>query len=311
MNKMSSRSLLVAGVLLVAVAGAHCNYVPQSLLFSKLHNLFLQRSGLRFGLPRLEFPNGLRGEGGAIAQRGIAPRRFTIQEGREAEPRREQEREIEGEGVNRAIEPRIVRPSPSLPIREAQEEPAVRGEAIERMEGMRECDASPKGYNCMMQLAPFFKIHWTVGGGEISGEGPLNGELPAPREGEISFAMEGMTDGWVGMGFPEELRVMVPAGIVLGWIEDSGEVNVRPFSVTERAIVDDDENRGVTLTNTAGSQEDGYTLVAYTIPIQSELTERRLTDFTGINFATGTDDALVFHGGVTRGGEMIDLNQGL
>lgn len=342
----SAQGLLVAGLLVVTFAGVESTYSPQSILFSRLHNAFAQRSGgFPFGLSRFRFGEGGLDRFRGIGERGVFPRGFGEGFGR-TELGRELGRELGGErglevggegglevggeggerreeGIREA-EPLVVLPSPALRVREelgGEGEIEAVGEGVEReivggegeLVGEGEggaCEPSPKGYNCMMELAPFFKLHWTVGGGEVRGEGPLNGELPAPGAGEISFAMEGRTEGWVGMGFPEELRVMVPAGIVLGWIEEGGAVNVRPFSITERAITDADENRGVTLTNTGGYQMDGYTLVAYTIPIQSALTERALTDFPGVNFATGTEDALVFHGGETRGGEMLDLSLG-
>lgn len=53
-----------------------------------------------------------------------------------------------------------------------------------------------------------------------------------PKDGEVMFAMEAVTNGWVALGFTEVAGEMNPSDTVIGWIRDGdGEWNVSPYRV--------------------------------------------------------------------------------
>lgn len=89
--------------------------------------------------------------------------------------------------------------------------------------------------DCGMQFSSFHRVHWTVGGMANDGTGNRRRLLqaglpePSPGEGEIAFALEGDTDGWVGFSFPDIEGSMSPADVVLGFVDSDGVADVNPY----------------------------------------------------------------------------------
>ncbi|GMH32522.1 hypothetical protein BSKO_00356 [Bryopsis sp. KO-2023] len=177
------------------------------------------------------------------------------------------------------------------------------GAALPRAEADKECEPSELGYACMKILAPYKKVHWTVGGASRTTE-LLGGEVPLPEEGEIAFALEGTTTGYVGFGFTEVAGMMSPADIVLGWT-NSEETVVKPYRAVTIDITDAELDDSVTLKNTFASEKDGTTIVAYTRSISDGTTKLSLEGKSEVIFAIAPQDELAWHLGDRDGGTIL------
>lgn len=81
------------------------------------------------------------------------------------------------------------------------------------------------------QFDPFFTLHWRVGEKLTADDHEiLEYGGGVPKEGEVSFAMEGTTNGWVSLGFTEVPGRMSPSDSIIGWLDD-GLLEVSPYRI--------------------------------------------------------------------------------
>ncbi|CAD7699038.1 unnamed protein product [Ostreobium quekettii] len=139
-------------------------------------------------------------------------------------------------------------------------------------------------------------VHWVLG--PVSGEN-LAPSAPTPSGGEISILLEGNTTGWLSLSFADTALSMSPADAVLGWVEADGAVVVKSYRIAAKSVSASNEDADVPLTNIAGSETDGVTVIEYTralnagaFPINASSPSIR------VNAAHGADgeDSLVYHG---------------
>ncbi|GMH39833.1 hypothetical protein BSKO_07737 [Bryopsis sp. KO-2023] len=167
------------------------------------------------------------------------------------------------------------------------------------------CEASELGYACKKQLAPFYAVHWTLGGSPARAD-LLNGEVPFPDEGEAAFALAGSTTGWVGFGFTGRSGMMFPADVVLGFVKEDGESSVRAFKVENYGIREDNADESVNLKNVFVSEVDGKTIVAYTRSVrEGGSIPVSLDAETPVTFAVGPFDGLNYHRRSRGGGSIL------
>lgn len=172
--------------------------------------------------------------------------------------------------------------------------------------GDEECKESTLGYACAKELAPFYTVHWTVGGSDLVPAAPAT----PPGEGEVAFALEGKTTGWVALSFPEIPGIMTPADLVLGWVDDGGDVDVRGFGVTQYSVNDGDENSDIELSGVAVEEEGETTVVFFTLPMEGSNIKLSLEGDTNVNYAIGVTDTLGYHRS-SRGANTIQLGKGV
>lgn len=181
-----------------------------------------------------------------------------------------------------------------------------------------DCGQSDLGYACMKEFAGYFRLHWTVGGmenGRRLRRRLLQSDLPDPdpAEGEIALAMEGDNDGWVGIGFPEQQGVMIPADFVLGFVTSSG-FDVKPYRVLEaQNIVEEDFDDTVTLTDVTAIEQDGKTIIAFTRNTMDGMFPISFTQRMAVNYAVSDFDGIgaeAWHGLEKRNGSSILFAEG-
>lgn len=88
-------------------------------------------------------------------------------------------------------------------------------------------------FSLYVQVKEYFTLHWAIGRSQDRRRLLVDAPTIVPDEGEIMFAMEGKTNGWVSLGFAEKAGSMVPADAVIGWInDDDGQDVTRSYRIT-------------------------------------------------------------------------------
>ena len=91
------------------------------------------------------------------------------------------------------------------------------------------------------------------------------------REGSIDIKLAAPTTGWVSVGFnPETGRTMKGANLIIGLVRAGKAEVVDHYGTMKDKHKDDDKIGGQTnISNVSGSEENGTTQVAFTIPLDS------------------------------------------
>lgn len=89
------------------------------------------------------------------------------------------------------------------------------------------------------------------------------------NETTLDIKISAKTTGWVGIGFNPETS-MLGANIILGYVKD-GKVSIEDHYGTQKRAhgPDGKEGGGVHITHPEGTEENGVTTLAFTIPLNS------------------------------------------
>jgi hypothetical protein len=95
--------------------------------------------------------------------------------------------------------------------------------------------------------------------------------LWTPREDSLDIKLEAPTKGWVSIGFnPETGRTMKGANLILGFVRAGKAEVVDHYGTMKDKHKDDDKIGGQTnISNVSGSEVNGKTEIAFTIPLDS------------------------------------------
>jgi hypothetical protein len=118
------------------------------------------------------------------------------------------------------------------------------------------------------------------------------------RADSIDIELAAPTKGWVSIGFnPETGRTMKGANLILGLVTAGKAEVVDHFGTMKDKHQDDDKIGGQTnISNVSGSEENGTTQVAFTIPLDSADAKDAALSLDGDNIvllAYGKSDRIV------------------
>ncbi|CAD7696541.1 unnamed protein product [Ostreobium quekettii] len=162
------------------------------------------------------------------------------------------------------------------------------------------------GYDCVQQLSQYFALHWRIGGKAVGPQALSDTRQPLSN-GEIAFAMRGLTPGWVGMAFARAEGRMAPADGVVGWLSE-GLPNVKPYIIQHKNLHLGDEDPTIALHNISATEENGYTTIEFTRIMQAGRVRICPTKTMFVNFAIGREDGLTNHHHRGRGWVRITFD---
>ncbi|GMH41488.1 hypothetical protein BSKO_09398 [Bryopsis sp. KO-2023] len=180
-----------------------------------------------------------------------------------------------------------------------------------------QCTESPiEGYDCVKEFTDFFSLHWRVGE-KTPGEGrrklsQAEEENPdkVPAKGEVLFGLEGETDGWVAIAFPEEKGEMDPADSVIGWVDEDGEAVVKPYRIMDKNVRSDDVDEGLGVEVVAASEENGVTFIEFIKVADEGNVPFDIQKDVHLNYAIGKADRLEEHPSHGKGSVTLNLQSG-
>ena len=122
--------------------------------------------------------------------------------------------------------------------------------------------------------------------------------LWTPRKDSVDIKLAAPTKGWVAIGFnPETGRTMKGANLILGLVKAGKAEVVDHYGTMKDKHKDDDKIGGQTnISNVSGSEENGTTEVAFTIPLDSADAKDAALSLDGDNIvlmAYGKSDRIV------------------
>ncbi len=89
------------------------------------------------------------------------------------------------------------------------------------------------------------------------------------KEGNLDIKLTAKTTGWVGIGFNPS-KGMKDADFIIGYVKNGTAKARDDFGVSERKHSSDKKSGGVSnITNLTGSETNGTTEIAFTIPLNS------------------------------------------
>ncbi|CAD7704131.1 unnamed protein product [Ostreobium quekettii] len=166
--------------------------------------------------------------------------------------------------------------------------------------------SSLDGYACMQQLAPYFALHWRIGG-KISALQDQSDKAHNVAVGEIAFAMMGLTPGWVGLAFAQKQGEMAPADGIIGWLSD-GVATVKAYKIHSHTVRLGDEDRTICLRNASATEENGFTTIEFRRLMRAGRVHIHPTKPMFVNFAIGREDGLTNHHHRGRGSVLLSLD---
>jgi hypothetical protein len=118
------------------------------------------------------------------------------------------------------------------------------------------------------------------------------------QQDSIDIKLLAPTKGWVGIGFnPETPENMKGASFIIGYVKGGNAEAFDHYGITENKHKDDEKLDGKTnFSNLSGSEQDGQTELAFTVPLDSGDPQDRplsLEEDTIVLLAYGRSDSIV------------------